>query len=54
MILVAVALLIAGLASALWGVYNFWRRPLAATLSVAAAFVLFGIGVGVAKLLGVR
>lgn len=54
MILIAVLFIVAGAASALWGIYNFWKRPGAAALAVAGAFVLVGIGMGLAGELGNR
>lgn len=54
MILIAVLVILAGAGSATWGIYNFWKHPLAAALAVVVSFVLVGIGMGLAGQLGGR
>lgn len=54
MILIAVIVAIAGLVSAFWGLYNFWRRPGAAVLAIIVAWVLVGLSVGIIEMVGGR
>lgn len=47
-----VALLIGTMISALWGIYNFWKRPAAATVAVIAAAILCAVALLIGRAAG--
>lgn len=52
MVLIAVALLLTGIALFLWGMYSLWLRPARAMAAVAGGFVVLGLAWGLLHAIG--